>query len=313
MRKESLAALLILLCSALQAHGDSPKKEDTAKRALTAPSVRPAFVEGPGKRSIPEPASGPAPLRMAENPPARPLPAEIQQQTVIPEVSTQVSMSSSDANRIVCSQEIKDVIFSSEKGVSVKVSGRNAFVKFRIQRKDEREIYSSTPTEIFVVCGESVYNLIAVPRRIPAQTVRLSQGSEKIAKNAALYGALPFEKKVIAIIKAVYTDEIPDGYSVSGMNRKLSLFRDLDVTQVRSFRVEGEGLSVSEFSVSTRKAGEELKITEKDFLRGEIAAKPVAISIDRHSLKQGETARVIVVEQAPASREGGDDGVQGQD
>jgi conjugal transfer pilus assembly protein TraK len=310
LRKESLAALLILMCAALPAHGDSPKKEDTAK---PAPTVRPAFVESPGERATPEPAAGASPLRMAENPLVRPLPAEVQQQTVIPEVSTQVSMSSSDANRIVCSREIKDVIFSGEKGVSVKVSGRNAFVKFRIQRKDEREIYSSTPTEIFVVCGESVYNLIAVPRRIPAQTVRLSQGSEKIGKNAALYGALPFEKKLIAIVRSVYTGEIPDGYSVAGVNRKLPLFRDLDVTHIRSFRVEGEGLSVSEFSVSTRKTGDELNITEKDFLRGEIAAKPVAITIDRHTLKQGETARVIVVEQAPASREGGDNGVQGQD
>ena len=310
MRKESLAALLILLCAALQAYGDSPKKEDTAK---PAPSVRPAFVEGPGKRSIPEPAAGAASLRMAENPPARPLPAEIQQQTVIPEVSTQVSMSSSDANRIVCSQEIKDVIFSGEKGVSVKVSGRNAFVKFRIQRKDEREIYSSTPTEIFVVCGESVYNLIAVPRRIPAQTVRLSRGSEKIAKNAALYGALPFEKKVIAIVRSVYTGEIPDSFTETGVRGRIALFRDLDVTLVGSFRVDGEGLGVKQFQVSSRKIGEEIKITEKDFLRKEIAMKPVAITIDRHSLKQGETARVIVVEQALAGREGGDDGVQGQD
>jgi conjugal transfer pilus assembly protein TraK len=250
---------------------------------------------------------------MAENPPVRPLPAEVQQQTVIPEVSTQVSMSSSDANRIVCSQEIKDVIFSGEKGVSVKVSGRNAFVKFRIQRKDEREMYSSTPTEIFVVCGESVYNLIAVPRRIPAQTVRLSHGSEKIEKNAALYGALPFEKKVMAVIRAVYTGEVPDGYTETGMRGQIAIFRDLDVTMVRGFRVEGEGLRVKEFMVSSRKSGEELKITEKDFLRQEVAMKPVAIALDRHTLKQGETARAIVVEQALASREGGDDGVQGQD
>jgi len=94
---------------------------------------------------------------------------------------------------------------------------------------------------------------------------------------------------------------------------RIALFRDLDVTLVGSFRVDGEGLGVKQFQVSSRKIGEEIKITEKDFLRKEIAMKPVAITIDRHSLKQGETARVIVVEQAPAGREGGDDGVQGQD
>src|ERR1035441_3198745 len=153
-------------------------------------------------------------------------------------------MSSSDANRIVCSSEIKDVIFSSEKGVSVKVTGRNAFVKFRITRKDDRDIYSSTPTELFVVCGESVYNLISIPRRIPSQTVKLSPGAEKIRQNAALYGALPFEKKIIAVIKAVYTGDIPEGFSASASNERILLFKDLEVILVRSFRVEGEGLQV---------------------------------------------------------------------
>jgi conjugal transfer pilus assembly protein TraK len=250
---------------------------------------------------------------MAENSPARPFPAEFQQQTVIPEVSTQVSMSSSDANRIVCSSEIKDVIFSSEKGVSVKAVGKNAFVKFRITRKDDKDVYSSTPTELYVVCGESVYNLIAIPRRIPSQTVKLSQGVEKIRQNAALYGGLPFEKKVIAVIKAVYTGDIPEGFSVRTANGKLPLFRDLDVTLVRSYWVEGEGLAVNEFTVSSRKTGEELKITEKDFLREAVAVRPVGIALDRHSLKQGETGKVIVVEQALAAKEGGSNGIQGED
>ena len=78
--------------------------------------------------------------------------------------------------------------------------------------------------------------------------------------------------------------------------------------------MEGEGLQVKEFSVSSRrKTGEDIRITEKDFLREEVTVKPVGIALDRHTLKQGETARVIVVEQALAAKEGGDDGVQGQD
>jgi conjugal transfer pilus assembly protein TraK len=250
---------------------------------------------------------------MPENSPGGAFPAELQQQTVIPEVSSQVSLSSSDANRIVCSQEIRDVIFSAEKGVSVKAVGKNAFVKFRITRKDDREVYSSTPTELFVVCGESVYNLIVLPKRIPSQTIRLSPGTEKIRQNAAIYGSLPFEKKVIAIIRAVYTGDIPEGFSVSTANRRIPLFKDLDLTQVRSFRVEGEGLAVDEFRVSSKKIGEELKIREKDFLAESIAARPVGIALDRHTLKQLETGRLIVVEQVPATgSEGGANGVQGE-
>jgi len=57
---------------------------------------------------------------------------------VLPEVTTQTEMSSSDINRIVCQTDIKDVIFSKEKGVSVKISGRDAFVKFLITKKEDK-------------------------------------------------------------------------------------------------------------------------------------------------------------------------------
>jgi conjugal transfer pilus assembly protein TraK len=289
LRTSTLSVLSFLLFTAHLSYGESPAKPVVPK--LPATSV----------------------VHLAEKTPSGAFPAELQQQTVIPEVSTQVNLSSSDANRIICSQEIKDVIFSAEKGVSVKAVGRNAFVKFRITRKDEREIYSSTPTELFVVCGESVYNLIAIPKRIPSQTIRLSPGTEKIKQNAALYGALPFEKKVLAVIKAVYTGEIPEGFSARTVNRKLPLFKDLNLTLSHVFRVEGEGLSIKEFSVSSRKTGEELKIREKDFLVEAVAAKPVGLALDRHTLKAGETVRLIVVEQVvQQTREGGADGAQGE-
>jgi conjugal transfer pilus assembly protein TraK len=241
-----------------------------------------------------------------------PFPAELQVRTVIPEVSTAVTLSNSDINRITCREEIKDVVFSREKGLSVKTVGKDAFVKFLITRKDEKEIYSSTPSELFVVCGENVYNLIALPKRVPSQTVRLSPGAEKIRENRRLYGDLPFEKKLLAVIRSVYTNEIPDGFTTSIMNAAPALFRDLEVRLVRTHRVEGEGLLVKEFLLTSKKPGETLKITEKDFLRPAITAKPVAIALDRHELQQGDTGRLIVVEQGTGATEGGDDGAQRQ-
>lgn len=242
-----------------------------------------------------------------------PFPAELQARTVIPEVSTAVTLSNSDINRITCREEIKDVVFSREKGLSVKTVGKDAFVKFLITRKDEKEVYSSTPSELFVVCGENVYNLIALPKRVPSQTVRLTPGAERIRENRRMYGELPFEKKILAIIRSVYTSEIPEGFTTVPVGDKLSLFKDLEVTLVRTHRVEGEGLLVKEYLLAAKKSGEELKLTEKDFLRPAIATKPVAISLDRHELGQGDTARLIAVEQALAATEGGGDGAQRQD
>jgi len=285
LRKTILNAFLILLCAAFPAQGAGGKmaSPEAIKKMLSSP---------PGHQAIGV------------------FPPEYQEQPIIPEVSTRVFLSSSDANRIVCPNgEIKDVIFSDDKGVKVKITGNNAFIKFRVTKKEGEDVYSSTPTELYVVCGESVFNLIAIPQPIPAQTVRLSSGPEKIAKNAAMYGGLPFEKKVISVIKSIYTNNIPEGFSVSNSNKKISLFKDLNITLVRSYRVEGEGLLADEYRVSSSKDGE-LKLSEKDFLNKKIAARPLGITMDRHTLKPGETARIIVVEQVPQAVEGGNDGVQ---
>ena len=161
--------------------------------------------------------------------------------TVMPEVAQPVELSSSDVNRITCQGEIKDVVYSREKGITVKFSGRDAFVKFRTGLKDGKTTYSTTPSEIFVVCGDNVYSLIALPKRIPARSIRLSPGkTENIRKNRSLFGALPFEKKILSAIRSLYTEEIPESFTVSTPNRRIDLFRELDLVLARIAVVEGE-------------------------------------------------------------------------
>jgi conjugal transfer pilus assembly protein TraK len=218
--------------------------------------------------------------------------------TILPEIAQPVELSSSDVNRITCQGEIRDVVYSREKGISVKFSGRDAFIKFRTGLKDGRTTYSTTPSEIFVVCGDNVYSLIAVPKRIPARSVRLSPGKmENIRKNRSLLGALPFEKKVLTAIRSLYTEEIPDSFTVSTPNRRTDLFRDLDLVLARIAVIEGEGFQVKEYrGVLASDARDKIEFSEKDFLRSEISVNPIAVSLDRLILKKGEILRVFVVE-----------------
>ena len=226
--------------------------------------------------------------------------------TIMPEVAQPVELSSSDVNRITCQGEIKDVVYSKEKGISVKFSGKDAFVKFRTRLKDGKTSYSNTPSEIFVVCGDNVYSLIAIPKRIPARSVRLSPGKiENVRKNRSLLGALPFEKKVLTAIRSLFMEEIPDSFTVSTPNRRIDLFRDLDLTFARIAVVEGEGIQVKEYRGTIAGENKErIELGEKDFLRNEISTDPIAISLDRLILKKGETLRVFVVE---SHREAPDD------
>ena len=222
--------------------------------------------------------------------------------TILPEMTTKVRMSNSDVNRIVCPGNIKDVIFSREKGLTVKIDGHNAFVKFLITKKRNRKTYVTTPSEVYVVCAGDVYSIIAVPKRIPAQTIRLSSGRKKrIKENNLLFSGLAFETRILSLIRSVYTEEIPDSFDVELTDKKYSLFEDIGLTLRRIVTVEGEGLRVKEYIAEMlqnggRSSAKEIELSEKNFLKTELTVNPIAISIDRMNLKKGDTARVFIVE-----------------
>ena len=221
-------------------------------------------------------------------------------QKVSPEITTQVRLSNSDINRVICPVDIKDAIYSEEKGLTVNISGKNAFVKFLVVKKDGKDMYSTIPSELYFVCDGAVYTMIAIPAHIPAQTVQLTAGKAGTArKNIELYGELPFEKKIIAIVKRVYTNDVPDSFTKTVVGKKMDVFKDLDVVLRSIYAIEGEGLRVKEFEVRIPPTStvQSISYRENDFLRTDVSLHPVAVSVESMTLKKGETSRVFVVER----------------
>lgn len=219
--------------------------------------------------------------------------------SIFPETVTPVSMSSSDVNRIHCDSHIKDVIYSKEKNIKVDYTDKDAFIKFLILRKDGKMIYATAPSELYVVCGNSVYTMLVIPSRIPAQTVRLIAPADRIKKNMTLFDGLPLEKKVINIIGFAYRDEIPDSFTVVQTgNRVFDLFADLNVKTTAEYRIDGESLALKVFRISLKPGVKAVELTEKDFLRAELTKKPVAIALDTHKLQAGGVSRLFVIEKA---------------
>lgn len=217
---------------------------------------------------------------------------------VLPEATTSIRLSSSDMNRISCPSEIREALTSTEKGLTIKITGKDAFVKFKVTKKGDKFSYSTTPTELYVVCGEDTFSMIAFPQRIPSQTIRLTSGKErKIKDNLSLYAGLPFEKKVLKAIKDVFTENLPDSYSISRKEKRITSFREILLTLKRTVDIEGEGLRIKEYEATLRGEVPEFKMNEKLFLRTELAENPIAISLERHVLRSGDSSRVFVVEQ----------------
>jgi len=217
---------------------------------------------------------------------------------VFPEHTTKVNLSSTDVNRFVCPGPIKDVMFSQDKGIKVKIAGENAFVKFQALKKGQEVLYSKTPSEFYLVCDEDVYSMIGMPRQIPAQTVRLSSGlKKKIEENLSLFAGLPLEKKVLKLVKQAYTRDLPESYTVHRLGKQMDLYNQVWLVAKRDILVEGEGLGVREYVVSLKNGEGQWRLSEKDFLRSSLTQNPLAVAIEEPLLGPGDSTRVFIVER----------------
>jgi len=221
---------------------------------------------------------------------------------VMPEVPTVVDMSNTDVNRITSHSEIKDVIYSKEKGLSVQFSGKDCYVKFHAARKGNKTIYSTVPTELFIVSGGRVYNVIAVPREGIARTVRLSEGVlDNIRKNNELFQGMPLEKKVLAMIKYAYKDNIPESFTVTEVKHKIDFIKGVKLVLLRSIVADGEGLRIkvyqAEMTHDSAGKSTSVDLDERSFLRTDITTDTVAIAISDPHLEGKKQTRIYICEQ----------------
>ena len=218
---------------------------------------------------------------------------------ILPEVPTTATVSSHDINRIVCPGQMNDLIFSQEKGLVGHFSGNSAFIKFKIKIKDDGNggyTYATKPSELYVVCDGVVYSLIVTPKDIPAVTLRLASPKGKsFRKNIAHYKNLPLEKQALRIIREAYNDDYPTSYRIARASKEIPLSSAFSTKLVQAVDVDGVGLRLRKFRVTagTRK----VHVDEKDFLSSAISDSILAVAVEDHNLKPGESTRVFVVEK----------------
>ena len=224
---------------------------------------------------------------------------------VMPEVTTKVSLSNRDINRITCPNGLllKDAVYSTEKGISLKIEGSNAFVKYLIVKDamSGENKYRSDPAELYIVCGNNnqIFTLIGTPGDIPAQHIQLVSKEEAIKKSLSLFEGMPFERKVIMVIQKVYTNDIPSAFTVKKIDKSFSVFKDIGITLNRIVVAEGEGMQIKEYILKLQESfkGKSVQLNEKDFLLPELTENPVAITLESQTLKKGRLTRLFIVDR----------------
>jgi len=222
---------------------------------------------------------------------------------VRPEKTTIVRLSNTDINRIVCtageSNEVK-VIFPQRKGLNVKVVDNNVFVEFQVVKEGEEYIYQETPTELYVVCDNSVYSIIGIPQRVPAVTVYLKDEKKELSKKLSALSGMPYEERIVNIVRSIFSGEAFQEASVIKVSKKYdNVIPALEIEEVENFVYDVEGLVARVFIVRMKDNVKDsyVDLREKDFLKKELTAKPQAVAIEKLRLLKGERTMVVILEK----------------
>lgn len=230
-------------------------------------------------------------------------------QRVVPEISTEVSLSNSDVNRVVCeSGEAVMPTYSKEKPVTVNISKdrRSFWVKFKyLVMENGQNRYLSEPIELFLTCGTSTYELIAKPEfGSPHKILLGSDSKDKIKDNQALFGALSLEEAAIMLTTKMITEDgnsgLPDSFEVrptkGSWQRNIydehGRMIPVEVLQEREVFVDGTGLRGTQYTV---RALNNVQLKETMFLNSKFGENIFAITAENLSLSSGQLAALVII------------------
>ncbi|HDH91436.1 MAG TPA: hypothetical protein ENF38_00620 [Candidatus Aenigmarchaeota archaeon] len=218
------------------------------------------------------------------------------------EVHQWIEVSMTDVNRFFCQKgEITDVIFSAEKRVQAKIKGKNAFVKlvptevvdtFTGQTKHK---YRTKPFELYVICGDEVFSMIAKPAKIPARTFILAVPHKPQIKEAISFlKERTYEKALVDLTLAAINinKEIPHGFSIEEINTLYARYDEADIVLRR--KIKGVAFEVWEFLITANKP---VTLSESIFF----ANNPASVCILDLKLKKGQMTRAFVIKKKKAS------------
>lgn len=217
---------------------------------------------------------------------------------VLPDVITQVSLSNSDTNRVVCANgEMNDVFYSSDKVQEVPLNGKYGFIKFPIMKRGSQLNYVTKRSEFHFICNGQAYTIIALPEDIPAQVIYLGSTLDShVQKNLEMMGDMPKEQQSVYLTLKALKNEIPPNFKVIPVEESWTpnLIKGAQIRLTRTIRVDGIGVRLKEYLI---KSNQKQYLDEKRFIRPEISSGIRAITVDPLLVEKGQMARVFVIEE----------------
>ncbi|MGE4266315.1 MAG: type-F conjugative transfer system secretin TraK [Deferribacterales bacterium] len=196
-----------------------------------------------------------------------------------PEIPAKVELSSIDLNRIVCPNQtsVTNIADSAEKGLQLKASGENLFVKFPVIETEngfkKERVYYNGVAEIFMTCGNSVYSLILSAKKIPGQTVYLSGTASDMKKANEYVTAKSDDDLMLDLIDAIINNRIPKGFRLKE-TELIEEYKGISISSTKE--LVGGGYRVRELVL---KSDKQVSITDLELIKLKILKNVKAVAI----------------------------------
>ena len=165
---------------------------------------------------------------------------------------------------------------------------------------DRGEIYvrpvggMGKPVNLFVSSATATYTLLLRRSDTPADTILIRDKTPRQSKATAAPDARQgtHVRSLKAMLVAMSSDRVPTDVRVEEVNRPVQLWTEARFSLVRIF--EGRGL-VGERYLLTNVSDQNMVLAEQEFDRENGGV--LAVSIENHNLRPGETTTVYVIRQ----------------
>lgn len=166
--------------------------------------------------------------------------------------------------------------------------------------RDKGEIYvrpigeSNKPINVFISSSTATYTLLLRRSDVPADTIILRDRTEKVRATAAAQGpqgrSPSYIRSLKALLVAMASDRVPPDIRVDEIDQPVQLWSGTRMMLLR--RYEGRGL-VGELYRLQNIGPDVIVLAEQEFDRE--GGVVVAVAIENHNLRPGETTGVFVI------------------
>ena len=191
-----------------------------------------------------------------------------------------VNVSNSSVNRIVLPTTILDLAYSKEKGIYIKISDNQAFIKFlpiqkekvRALGKDKYEVVGepeivydkAQASEVFFVTANKTYSFALNPQDMEAETIVINDFSATKEEILKYESDDAYTQTMAKITESILRGGTPQGYKVKKVGKVISNNSTLTTTEIMDYDGVLYKATLLEVENKTKNA---IRLNPKDYIQ----------------------------------------------